>query len=73
MLTDVCISWGWIFWRRIDTLRKAEYKRVSGKTNDIRERLYYKGIYCISSKNLRWCKRSLNRIYRRKHRREIDV
>lgn len=47
-------------------MRKAEYKRTTGKANRVQDREHHRGIYCISAGWHRWAKRFLNRQYRRR-------
>ena len=53
-------------------MRKSEYKRELSRTyahDDVR----HKHIYSMSRKHLRWCKKYLSRVYRRRKRDEADI
>ena len=50
---------------------KSDYKKVNDKSSSVQDRLYHKGIYCISDKWIRWSKRYMNRAYRRKAKQSI--
>lgn len=47
-------------------MRKSDYKRDTSKeyAQDV---LRHRGIYCSSRERIKWCKKYLSRIYRRKY------
>lgn len=55
-------------------MRKCGYKRVHGKNKDIQDRVRHEGIYCISSRWMKWAKKYLSRTNRRTNneRRKTD-
>lgn len=54
-------------------MSKASFKRVENKSVYVQDRLYHKGIFCISNKWIHWAKRYLNRSERRKSKQEIKL
>jgi len=52
-------------------MSKAAFKKVENKSASVQNRLYHKGIYCISNKWIHWAKRYLNRSERRKLKQDI--
>lgn len=47
-------------------MKRAEHMRTTGKAWGVQERLHEKGFACISDAWMRWAKKYLNRIDRRK-------
>ena len=47
-------------------MNRASYMRTEGKAKLVQERLHEKGFICISDEWMRWAKRYLNKIERRK-------
>ena len=45
---------------------KADYKKINDKSSGVQDRLYHKGIFCISNTWIKWAKRYMNRSARRK-------
>ena len=52
-------------------MEKARYKKVNGKNTYVQDRLYHKGIFCISKDWIKWAKKYLNRSYRRKNKQTV--
>lgn len=52
-------------------MKKSEFKRATGKEISIRDRLYHKGIFCISPKWCKWAKGYLSCNQRRKNKQNI--
>lgn len=52
-------------------MKKAQYKRVKGKSCDIQWRYRDKQWICISRKWIRWAKKYLNRDTRRRDKQEV--
>lgn len=51
-------------------MKKSDYKKVNGKRKYIQDRLYHKGIFCISNGWIKWSKKYMARSQRRKSRQE---
>lgn len=47
-------------------MKRAEHMRTTGKAWGVQERLHEKGFVCTSDAWIRWAKKYLNRIDRRK-------
>lgn len=52
-------------------MKKAQYRRVKGKSKDIQWQLNDRGIICLSRKWIRWAKKYLNRDTRRRDKQEV--
>lgn len=52
-------------------MKKAQYKRVKGKSCDLQWQLNDRGIICLSTKWIRWAKKYLNRDTRRSDKQEV--
>ena len=47
-------------------MKRAEHMKITGKENDIQERMREREWICISNGWMRWAKKYLNRVNRRK-------
>lgn len=47
-------------------MSRAEHMRTTGKANDVQERMRERKYICVSDAWMRWAKKYLNRIDRRK-------
>lgn len=53
-------------------MRKSEFKRLKNTEHDVQWRLGENGFVCISNKWIKWAKRYMNRVTRRKSKQEIN-
>lgn len=49
-------------------MSRAEHMKITGKENDIQERMREREWICISNGWMRWAKKYLNRVNRRKQK-----
>ena len=52
-------------------MRKAEHKRVTGKSVYVQDRLRHKNVFCTSLRWIKWAKKYTARAQRRKLKQEI--